>query len=55
MRRYFVEGRVLPERLDLNLAATDFDHEVPGGLKFQSQIYVVRSKTYVHIKADENI
>ncbi len=43
MKRYFVEGRVIPERLDLSMQAVNFSHEVPGGGKFQSQIYVARN------------
>lgn len=38
MKSYFVEGRVLPERLDLNIPTVNFDHGIPAGMGLSYEI-----------------
>jgi hypothetical protein len=55
LKQYFVEGRVIPERVDFNLPRMDGGVRLVTGEQVDFQIYVWKSKLFVHVQAPESV
>ncbi len=55
MKRYLVEGRVIPERVDFNVPRIDYTLMFVDEQSADCQVYVWKSKIFAHVQAPDNV
>lgn len=55
MRKYLIEGRIVPERVDFNAPPLTYNFDLNGGQKFDATINIIKSKIFIYVDAPDEV